>query len=265
MRIYVGTGGYSNEDWRGIVYPENAKRSEFLRYYSLYFNAVELNVSFYVVPGRKSVEGILKNSGDLKFSVKLPSFMTHDLSASGEDYTGFLKAMEPFEEAGKLGVYLAQFPYRFKNTPENRRYIASLSEVFRDRRLAVEFRHSSWDTPDTNPWLEGMGIFRVSSDYPPLRNLPIPALHVVRGFAYVRLHGRNTEKWWRGRDQRERHDYRYSYEELALWVAAVKGKPIREIWIIFNNTTKGHAIYNICMMKKLWPDLPTTVERVVRC
>ena len=267
MEVFAGTGGYSNEDWVGILYPEGTKSSEYLEIYSRFFNAVELNMTFYVIPGRKAVEGIVRKSGDLKFSVKLHQSMTHDLSATPEDYGAFFAVLEPMEEAGKLGVFLAQFPYRFHDTPENRTYLEGLARTFEGRRLAVEFRHWSWDREEVNGWLEDIGLFRVSTDYPPLRGLPRPALYVMGGFAYVRFHGRNREKWWHGKDQRERHDYRYSYEELALWLNAIRKEKskINELWLVVNNTTKGHALYNLCMLKRMWPDLPTRIDEVLGC
>ncbi len=267
MEVFAGTGGYSNEDWVGILYPEGTKPSEYLEIYSHFFNAVELNMTFYVIPGRKAVEGIVRKSGDLKFSVKLHQSMTHDLSATPEDYGAFFAVLEPMEEAGKLGVFLAQFPYRFHDTPENRTYLEGLARTFEGRRLAVEFRHWSWDREEVNGWLEDIGLFRVSTDYPPLRGLPRPALYVMGGFAYVRFHGRNREKWWHGKDQRERHDYRYSYKELALWLNAIRKEKskINELWLVFNNTTKGHALYNLCMLKRMWPDLPTRIDEVLGC
>ena len=33
--ILVATSGYSYEDWRGILYPEELPKEEFLRYYAL--------------------------------------------------------------------------------------------------------------------------------------------------------------------------------------------------------------------------------------
>ena len=267
MEVFAGTGGYANEDWIGILYPEGTKPSQYLSIYARYFNAVELNMTFYVIPGRKAIEGIVRKSGDLKFSVKLHRSMTHDLSATPEDYEAFFAVLEPLEKSGKVGVFLAQFPYRFHNTPESRTYLEGLARTFEGRRLAVEFRHWSWDREEVNGWLEGIGVFRVSTDYPPLRGLPRPRLYVSKGFAYVRLHGRNREKWWQGKDQRERHDYRYSYEELALWLNAIKSKSkdLKEIWIIFNNTTKGHALYNLCMLKRMWPELPTRIDDLLTC
>ena len=36
----------------------------------------------------------------------------------------------------------------------------------------------------------------------------------VDGFYYMRLHGRNAEKWWRHEKSEDRYDYLYSADEL---------------------------------------------------
>ena len=43
MKVYIGTGGYSNEDWLGLLYPEGTKSADFLEVYSHAFDTVELN------------------------------------------------------------------------------------------------------------------------------------------------------------------------------------------------------------------------------
>jgi len=39
---FIGTSGWSYEDWAGKFYPEELKRSEWITYLAQYFNAVEL-------------------------------------------------------------------------------------------------------------------------------------------------------------------------------------------------------------------------------
>ncbi|HOX92526.1 MAG TPA: hypothetical protein PLC54_06360, partial [Spirochaetales bacterium] len=38
----IATSGYSYDDWKGSFYPEDLPKSEYLRYYSLFFPFVEL-------------------------------------------------------------------------------------------------------------------------------------------------------------------------------------------------------------------------------
>lgn len=65
-------------------------------------------------------------------------------------------------------------------------------------------------------------------------------LHITGEIAYIRPSGCNKEEWYQGKDQSERHDYRYSEEELRFWVrsllAALGQETLTQTWFIFNNT-----------------------------
>ena len=50
-KLWIGPSGWSYEDWYGIVYPLDRPRGfKPLKYLSRYFNATEVNSSFYRVP-----------------------------------------------------------------------------------------------------------------------------------------------------------------------------------------------------------------------
>lgn len=261
MEIYLGTGGYTNEDWVGLLYPPETKKEEWLSIYAQTFNAVELNSSFYNIPGLKAFAGMLKRSeGRVHWAVKIHQRMTHERNATEDDYQRLFESVAPLREAGVLGPFLAQFPQSFHRTPENRKYVAALAQRFADPALApgglaVEFRHASWDNEEVREAFHKAGLIWVSTDYPPLPGLPKNELHLTGEIAYIRLSGRNKEKWYEGRDQSERHDYRYSEEELRFWVhalqEALEHQTLTQVWFIFNNTTKGHALANLEMLKEL--------------
>ncbi len=254
VELYLGTGGYANDDWIGLLYPPGTKPATYLEVYAQHFNAVELNASFYAIPGVKAFEGMLRRSdGRVRFAVKLHRSMTHERTATDETYRRLFESVRPLAEAGVLGPFLAQFPYAFHRTPENRRYLLDLVTRFEGYRLAVEFRHASWDQEAVRAAFRERGLVWVANDYPPLRGLPKPVLYVTAEVAYLRFHGRNTRTWWEGRTQAERHDYLYTPDELAPWARALAAQQeaVREAWLIFNNTTKGHALRNLAMMKEL--------------
>ena len=46
-RIYLGTGGYSDTDLLGTLYPQGTKKTDFLREYAKQYGAVEINSTFY--------------------------------------------------------------------------------------------------------------------------------------------------------------------------------------------------------------------------
>jgi uncharacterized protein YecE (DUF72 family) len=258
MELYLGTGGYSNDDWIGLLYPPGTKPTDYLKVYAKHFNAVELNSSFYAIPGLKAFEGMVKKSeAKVRFSVKIPQEMTHKRDADEELYKRLLESVQPLREVGMLGPFLAQFPYSFHRTPDNRVYLKNLVDHFVNEKLAIEFRHNSWHNPEVTEALKSLKLISVSVDYPPLQGLPKPKLELTSDIAYLRMHGRNKEKWWDGKDQGERHDYEYSRDELKPWVLQIKEheEELNQVYIMMQNTTKGHALKNLKMLKELFEEV----------
>ncbi|GGN39980.1 DUF72 domain-containing protein [Deinococcus daejeonensis] len=249
MRVYIGCGGYSNDDWAapGLLY-DGVRKDDYLATYARHFDAAELNASFYGIPGLKAFEGMLrKSAGRVRFTVKLHRVFTHDRAPTDADFDRMLQSPEPLREAGVLGPYLAQFPYSFHRTPANRRYLQMLTERFAGHELAVEIRHEGWDLPEVREGMAERGVIWVSPDYPPAGGLPEPQLHVTADVGYLRLHGRNATNWWDGQSAAERHDYLYSRAELDEWAQkiALVADDLSELYVFFENTTKGHALKNI--------------------
>ncbi len=254
MELYLGTGGYTNNDWLGLLYPEGTKSGDFLKLYAEHFNAVELNSSFYNIPGIKAFAGMLKkSSGHVRFTVKLPSAMTHERDADAELYTRLFESVAPLREAGMLGPFLAQFPYSFHRTAENRLYLKALTDRFTEagEALAVEFRTADWHLPEVYDALRMAELTAVSVDYPPLPGMPKPELLRTTQTVYVRLHGRNEKTWYNGKSAAERHDYLYSPDELQPWIEAILEAEPEQAYIMFLNTTKGHALKNLKMVSDL--------------
>ena len=50
-RLWIGTSGWSYDDWKGVVYPRRKPRGfKPLAYLARFINAVEVNTSFYRIP-----------------------------------------------------------------------------------------------------------------------------------------------------------------------------------------------------------------------
>jgi uncharacterized protein YecE (DUF72 family) len=64
---------------------------------------------------------------------------------------------------------------------------------------------------------------------------------------YVRLHGRNTDKWWRHQHAWERYDYTYSEEELRGWVPHLTEmeKEAENLFVFANNHYQAQAVATI--------------------
>lgn len=254
MRVYIGCGGYTNDDWAapGLIY-EGVRKDDYLGTYASHFDAVELNSSFYAIPGLKAFEGMARKSGGrVRFAVKLNKAFTHDRAPTDADFDRMLQSPEPLREADVMGPYLAQFPYSFHRTAENRKYLGKLTERFAGHDLAVELRHASWDKPEVREGMAEYGIIWVSPDYPPVGGMPEPVVHVTGDIGYLRLHGRNRQTWWEGSSASERHDYRYNRAEMDEWAEkiALVNDDLSELYVFFQNTTKGHALANIPMLRE---------------
>lgn len=264
MRVYMGCGGFSNEDWKapGLIY-HGARKDDYLGIYADHFDTLELNSSFYGIPGHKSFEGMLRKSkGRVRFTVKLHRVFTHDRHPDDNDYDRMLQSPEPLREAGVLGPYLAQFPYSFQRQVGNRKYLLKLAKRFAGHEVAVEFRHASWDIPEVREGMKEFGLIWASPDYPPVDNLPAPQLHVTGDIGYLRLHGRNTANWWEGESAAERHDYRYSQAELEDWAdkIAAQADQLSELYLMWENTTKGHALHNAPILRAALNERGVAVE-----
>ena len=253
MPVWLGTGGYSNDDWKGLIYPASSPKSDYLSHYAQHFRAVELNSSFYAIAGEKAFAGMLRNSqGTLRFAVKLHQDFSHTRTADAELAQRMRLSPQPLREAGMLAPFLLQFPYSFPRNPNNRRYLAKLVEWFADELLAVEFRHISWHVPEVYDAFQRAGLIWVSVDYPQLAGMPHSRLVLTRRVGYVRLHGRNDAMWWHGQSAAERHDYRYSEQELAVWAQRIIAgcAEFDQLYVFFENTTKGHALHNLPILRE---------------
>ena len=187
----------------------------------------------------------------IPFVVKLNQAMTHEGSLAPALVREFLACLEPLKDANKYDGLLAQFPWGFQRTPENRRFLASLRDRLAGEPLFVEFRHDSWLTPELEPSLKEHQIGFCAVDEPEIEHLLPPVTMLTTEDAYIRFHGRAAEKWWGGRG--DRYDYDYKPEELESWVTKVKelADRARRIYLFFNNCHAGQAARSAKLMQQM--------------
>ena len=270
--IRIGPAGWSYKDWTGIVYPRR-KPADFheATYLAGYFDTIEINVTFYrpipVTTAKDWVTRVAANS-NFMFTAKLWQEFTHarDLSAANE--IAFRPGMEALHEEGKLGALLAQFPWSFKNEPENLDYLNKLAARFREFPIVVEVRHSSWDKPEVYEWLAERGIGFCNIDQPVIGRSIKPSDRATAQVGYVRLHGRRYDTWF-SQDLEmppsERYNYLYSEEELKPWLKRVQkvARTGEATFVITNNHFAGKGIVNalqlIHLLAKQPVDAPPTL------
>jgi uncharacterized protein YecE (DUF72 family) len=171
------------------------------------------------------------------------------------DLDEFRRGIDPLASAGKLGALLAQFPPSFKNTEPSRDYLEHLLRAFAPYPVAVELRHRSWsdDIAGTLSLLNGHGAAWVQIDEPKFRfSIRQNYLPNVRGFYYMRLHGRNAERWWKHDKSEDRYDYLYSSEELKEFSETidVARHLVRKTYLYTNNHFSAKSVANAAMIKK---------------
>lgn len=257
MRLYLGSGGFSYPYWKGVFYPPQLKPRDYLWHYARHYSAVEVNSSFYHVPSAKTFAGMVERSGGrVVFAVKAHRSITHSRDADERLYERLFAAVEPLAAAGVLGPFVAQFPYSFRRTPQNRRYLQEVSRRFQGRTLAVELRHDSWAVEPVWRAFRESGLIWVSADYPPLAGLPQSGLVTTASVAYLRFMGRNAAAWWQPETREDRYDYLYSEAELAPFARALKEKAagLSAAWVIFRNTPGGKALVNLRQFAALMAD-----------
>jgi len=257
--LYVGTSGFSYQDWLGHFYPEGTKKADFLAYYSGHFKALEVNYTYYRLPTRRTMASLVeKSGGSVRFSVKLTNVFTHERTGGKAEAKQFVDAVEPMADTGVLGCLLAQFPYSFKPSADNYACIARLHDWFEPNPLAVEVRNRGWVSERFFEFLKETGIGFCCVDEPRLPGL-LPDLKVVTSdIGYVRFHGRNRAKWWQHDRPEERYDYLYSEAELSSWVSGLlrMSGVCRELFVFFNNHFEGKAVANAVQMRELLAPRP---------
>jgi uncharacterized protein YecE (DUF72 family) len=256
-KIRIGPAGWSYKDWEGIVYPQKpGAKFDPLEYLAKFFNTIEINSSFYRPFTPSTAQSWVRRvaeARDFRFTAKLHRVFTHERGkATAADEKQVREGMDALGNAGKLGALLLQFPWSFKNTDEDRLYLRSLLERFKDYPLVLEIRHLSWNNPQIYEWLEELGVAICNVDQPLFKKSIKPADVTTSQIGYVRLHGRNYQDWFREKAPRDdRYNYLYSMDELEPWIARIKeiAAKTKESYVITNNHFRGQAVVNALEIK----------------
>jgi len=251
QRIWVGTAGWSYPDWEGRVYPRGTKDK--LGFIARHFPLVEVNSSFYAIPEPRTTAAWAKRVEpwpDFRFTVKLFQGFTHHPGGAAPDETDrFTAALDPLHDAGRLGAVLVQFPWSFRDRPENRKRIEGIAKDFEAYTPVVEVRHGSWGTgsDDTERFFSDLGAGWCSVDQPMVGDSLAGTDQTTGDVGYVRFHGRNRDNWFRegaGRDQR--YDYLYNRKELTSWRERIMNIARRagKTFVVTNNHFLGQAVVN---------------------
>ena len=238
MTVFVGTSGWQYDSWRGKFYPEKLPKSRWLEHYATRFRTVEVNNTFYRLPGPDTfAEWARRTPDDFVIVPKLSRYLSHikRLRDPEEPVHRFLEHSAPL--GAKRGPLLLQLPPDFQ--ADVRRLDAALTQFPRDVRVAVEFRHRSWYVDDVRAVLEHRGAALVLADR---GSRPMGPLWRTADWAYIRLHhGRGLPPPCYGRGA------------LRAWA-----QRLRELWgseadayVFFNNDGRACAPRDAARFERL--------------
>lgn len=183
--VYVGTSGWSLA--RDLA-PGSSPELSGLQRYAEYFNAVEINTTFYRRPRPGTIERWESATPpDFRFAVKLPRSITHEARLVGveEEVREFCQLCEHFGE--KLGPLLVQLPPSLAfEAGVARPFLEAMAQATR-ARVVLEPRHVTWFSDSVESLLRDHGITRVAADPAccPAAAVPVSS----RGLCYFRWHG----------------------------------------------------------------------------
>ncbi len=253
-KIYVGTAGWSYDDWVGKFYPfSHSKEFSWLKYYSRYFNAVEVNSTYYSYLSPKVTESWIRQMEEAEnflFTVKLHMDFTHRRNYNEQKITAVKENLNLLKDAGLLGGLLLQFPYSFACTDSSIDYLRTLIEAFEEYDKFVEVRHRSWQNKKAKT------VTLCSIDQPAIGEAIAFKPVVSNGMLYARFHGRNKEAWLKSiadykkkqtyEERSARYDYLYSPGELIEIADKIKEvyDGASKVFVIMNNHPQGKAVAN---------------------
>jgi uncharacterized protein YecE (DUF72 family) len=260
--IVVGTASWTDKSLIkcGRYYPPDVKTAEErLRFYASEFPIVEVDSSYYAIPGEQTAQlWVERTPADFIFDLKafrlftqhqtapqvLPKYIAESLPVAKKTvyykdlpeellsalWNEFRNTLLPLKEAGKLGVVLFQFPPWFLANKASLAHIEECVQRMSGFSLAVEFRNATWFYERTRErtfaFERQHGIAHVVVDEPQGFASSVPAVWEVTHpeIAVVRLHGRNRDTWEkRGlAAASERFNYLYSEAELMELVQPIK-------------------------------------------
>lgn len=229
-KLFIGTSGWNYPHWKGLFYPQDLSSSKWLEYYTGFFNAVELNVTFYRLVRKTTFENWHKRTAkDFSFIVKGSRFITHikRLKGVGESVKLLLDNAGALKE--KLAAVLWQLPPSFKKDLKTLEAFCKLLQKSGIRH-AFEFRNQSWFDNQTYKLLKKYNfclcIAHSGCRYPCVKE-------ITADFLYLRFHGGESL-----------YTSDYPVKELREWAGFARQSKVKDIFVFFNNDARGYALKN---------------------
>lgn len=242
-KLRIGCSGWGYKDWLGPFYPKDLPQTDFLKFYSTVFDAVEIDSSFYRIPNSSMISNWTANVPDnFVFTAKLPKRMTHDKHLVGieNDIAYFQKMMKSFGK--KLGAVVVQLPPSFKYEKDIEGLKDFLQLIEKDIRYAIEFRHKSWFKDEIYKLLHDHDV---SMAWAITQYLETPA-ELTADFLYLRLVGDREITQFTG-IQKDQSD------EMKKWIKKIEEQKdsFSDGFAFFNNHFAGFGPASVNEFRRL--------------
>ena len=146
LPYFLGCPAWAHAPWVGRVFPKGTKCADLLRQYSMLFNSVEGNTTFYGMPTLDTVRRWADEAlPGFQFVLKFPRSISHERQLVGAESETkfFLSVLEILHQADRLGPSFLQLSPSFSGAqlPALAAYLRELPEEF---PFAVEVRHADY-------------------------------------------------------------------------------------------------------------------------
>jgi uncharacterized protein YecE (DUF72 family) len=236
MGIFVGTSGWTYDDWNQHFYPNEVKGAERLSFYAAHFDTLEVNATFYHQPTPTMIASWNRRLGD-KFHlvVKGSRVITH-LKKLHDCLDPLRAYLTHTLQINRLKAILWQLPPAlYKDIESLERFLSLLPQ---NVRHAIEFCHKSWWDEETAKTLARHGVAFVTISHPTLPATVFP----TADFLYARFHGQGQALY----------RYDYSDEELCQWAELLRPHLVgRTLYAFFNNDFDANAVRNAISFREI--------------
>lgn len=213
MVIQTGMSGYAYKEWRGSLYPADLPIDGMLSAYASHFPTVEINSSFYRMPSEKVLlDWASRVPAGFSFSLKASRRITHNHRLKDVDDLMDYVVRNAAVLGHRLGPMLFQLPPTMKKDVDRLRGFLALLPA--DWRIALEWRHDSWQDDEVYSLLRQHGVAAVTAEFEDA----IPQVHPTADWGYLRLHRPG-----------------YTREALRAWAERIQAQDWEQCWVYFQH------------------------------
>ena len=237
-KCYLGTSGYHYDHWKGVFYPEDIPKKGWFHFYSQHFDTVEINNTFYHLPGPETFDTWRKEAPEnFCYAVKFSRYGSHIKRLKDPESTigKFLECAQHLKAT--LGPILVQLPPNWNLNLD--RLEKFLEATPRDYRWAMEFRARCWLCSEVYELLEKHRVALCVHDM--IEDHPFKA---TTDWIYLRLHG-------------DHYSGSYSHQALTAKAQRIHGylEDGLDVFAYFNNDSEGYAVQNAADLKRYLSNL----------